>query len=730
MTSEEFKRLRTQLQASTLEDPFALLADVAAGYARADTADEREARLRARDLVIRCIERGADFAAQQELLDTLIARAGLFPYLDDPDRLGLADRFVLEAHRPLRQPDDRELVFHGAQAEVYARLMDGDSVVLTAPTSFGKSVVVDALIASGRFANVVMLVPTIALIDEVRRRLTRAAGDHKIITHGAQARTDRNVFVLTQERALDLEDLPPIDLLVVDEFYKLNLDQEKDGDRSVLLNQAVYRLLRTAKQFYLLGPNIGELMPMPRRFKFFNIPSDDITVAVDVEHVGVGKHKKKKDEKAKKLERLAELVRDDLDDQTLVYCSSPGSATEVAGSVIAAIKRHGIAAGGAPEAADWVARTYHPEWILVDALRHGVGIHHGKMPRSLAHWMVSAFNDGTLRYLVCTQTLIEGVNTSAKHVVVFDGTRNRRPLDLFTFRNIQGRGGRMFQHFVGKVWLFHDAPKGELLDVDIPVLTQPEDTPEALLLEVDPDELTTTSKERLSPYLTQDLVTVEALKANPGVPLEAQLALARTFHDEPAWADTLSWKRPMYPDYHGELRPTLELLYDHFKPDQPRRRWGASSGQQMAVLINHLRPTYDPGALIAEQFQFESQRYEPQIDETILTVLTFLRTAAGFAVPRYLRVIDTLARDVYGVDYRGDLKTFAAALEGLFLEPPLAALDEYGLPPEVAAKAAHQLAPRETPGSLDETLEHLRRLPTITFSGFERTLLEEAKQDL
>lgn len=730
MTAEEFDRLRERLRATELDDPFGLLAQVAASYARADAGRDREARLRARDLVIRCIERAADFDAQRELLDTLIARAGLFPYVDNPESLAFVDRFVLEAHRPLRQPDDRQLVFHGAQAEVYARLMDGESVVLTAPTSFGKSVIIDALLASGRFANMVVIVPTIALIDEVRRRLTRAAHQHKVIAHSAQERAARNVFVLTQERALDLEDLPPIDLLVVDEFYKLNLDRHQEGDRSLLLNQAVYRLLRGARQFYLLGPNIGELMPLPARFKFFNIPSDDITVAVDVEHVGVGKQETKTDEKAKKHERLREMVATDLDDQTLVYCSSPVSANEAADTVVAAIKADGVVATSAPDAADWIARTYHPDWVLVDALRHGVGIHHGKMPRALAHWMVSAFNAGELRYLICTQTLIEGVNTSAKHVVVFDSIRNRRPLDVFTFRNIQGRGGRMFQHFVGKVWLFHDTPKGDLLNVDIPVLTQPDDTPEALLLEVDEDELTEISRERLSPYLTQDLATIEALKANAGVALQAQLALAQTFHDDPSWAETLSWRRPLYPDYQDELRPTLELLFDHFKPDQPRRRWGASSGGQMALLISRLRPRYDPAALIAEQFDFESQRYEPKIDDVILTILTFLRTAAGFAIPRYLRVIDTLARDVYGVDYRGDLKTFAAALEGLFLEPPLAALDEYGLPPELAEKAATSLVPLTTPGSLDETLNRLRALRPETFRGFERTLVEEAQQDL
>jgi hypothetical protein len=597
MNQSDFERLKTVLRAEQVAAPFSVLGEIAAAYAHAEAHGDRGGRMRARDLIIRCIERADAFAEQEQLLDTLIARAGLFPYIEDPERLELIDRLVYEAHKPLSDPGDRQLVFHGAQAEVYARLMDGESVVLTAPTSFGKSVIIDALIVSGRFDNIVVIVPTIALIDETRRRLTRAVTSHKVITHGSQARAERNVFVMTQERILEMRDYPPIDLLVVDEFYKLNLSQE--GERSVLLNQAVYRVLRNARQFYLLGPNVGELAVLPRRFKFINIPSEDITVAVDINRVDAGDDKH---------DALANLVVTDLDAQTLVYCSNPGRATEVAQTIATALTQNDSAIIGDHAAADWVAKTYHPGWTLVEALRHGVGIHHGRIPRALAHWMVTAFNDGTLRYLVCTQTLIEGVNTSAKHVVIFDGIRNKTALDLFTFRNIQGRSGRMFRHFVGRVWLFNDEPSGELLDVDIPVLTQPDDTPEELLLEVDDDDLTPESRERLSPYLTQDLVSIEALKASAGVPLEAQLNLARVLHEEPRWAQRLTWSNPLYPK-RAEISPLLKLLFEHFAPAQPWRRWGAGSPRQLGLLISRLHDGYQPDRLISDQFNFFALTY-------------------------------------------------------------------------------------------------------------------------
>lgn len=134
--------------------------------------------------------------------------------------------------------------------------MDGKSLVLSAPTSFGKSLVVDALIASGRYDIVVMIVPTIALVDETRRRLNRFKSTHKIVTHPDQALGEKSVLVMTQERVIERNDVTHIDLLIIDEFYKLDPPQEQDSDRASALNHALYKLRKLTRQTYLLGPNI------------------------------------------------------------------------------------------------------------------------------------------------------------------------------------------------------------------------------------------------------------------------------------------------------------------------------------------------------------------------------------------------------------------------------------------------------------------------------------------
>jgi hypothetical protein len=191
---------------------------------------------RVQELILRALEYRSSFGPAVVVLDGLVRRLGLFPYLD-PESLGLADSIAYEYHRPRNMEQDG-IIFHRAQANVYRSLLDGRNVILSAPTSFGKSLIIDAMIASGRYRHIAIVVPTIALIDETRRRLAGRFGRlYKIITHPSQERGSHELLVMTQERILEVTPLAPIDFFVIDEFYKLQPRQE-DTERSLILNQA------------------------------------------------------------------------------------------------------------------------------------------------------------------------------------------------------------------------------------------------------------------------------------------------------------------------------------------------------------------------------------------------------------------------------------------------------------------------------------------------------------
>jgi hypothetical protein len=572
--------------------------------------------------------------------------------------------------------------------------------------------IIDAVISSDKFKNIMVVVPTIALIDETRRRLSsRLRERYKIITHTFQNPRKRNIYILTQERALEQTRFEEIDFFVIDEFYKLNPARDTDR-RWTLLNEVFYRVIKTKKQFYLLGPNvegITDALEKRRKHKFY---IEHYPTVVSELHYVKGK--------GDKLPRLVDLCRE-LGDSTIIFCSSPRRAADVARRLSEA--KIGRSSRDARAAAEWVAETYHPEWHLVQALRTGIGVHHGRIPRALAHYQLRAFNEDSIRFLVCTTTLIEGVNTKAKNIVIYDNKINRNNIDLFTFNNIRGRSGRMFQHFIGHVYLFHTPPSEGLPFVDVPILTQTEGTPESLLMQIDEEDLTSRSSERLARFLKQDVLDYEILKKNRDIDPNAQLELASAIANDPKqYATYLGWKATPSRD---QLVKVCELMWRYFRG----QRLGAGSvrtAKQLAYLIGRLQEKPTVSELIADQYD-----YLNDADEAVHQVLDFMRLWATFHFPRLLLAIDQIQKYVLrraGVR-PGHFEPFASRVEHLFMDPALVALDEYGIPLEVARKLENELLSN---GDLDLVLDRLKSLNVdrTNLSNFEKLLVSDAQSSL
>jgi hypothetical protein len=322
-----------------------------------------------------------------------------------------------------------------------------------------------------------------------------------------------------------------------------------------------------------------------------------------------------------------------------IYCKSPNQAN----ALVTILSESGLEIEN-PElerAADWVSDAFHPEWSLQRALRKGVGIHHGRIPRALAHLNVKLFNERKLRFLVCTSSLIEGVNTAAKNVIVYEGKIARSRLDFFTFQNIRGRSGRMFQHFVGRVFVLDQPPEYQLDIVDIPIFTQGGQTPLGLLMQVDDDDLTDQSKERLRGVNEQRELPVSLLKQNSHIDPERQVgaawrirAQARRLHP------LLSWRRN--PEW-DQLRATCEIIYEEFIQ---RATNGIFSGAQLAFRLSEMRQANDVREFISMILARDTRVRTP--DEAVETAFLFQRNWASFVFPRYLGALDLIQKEVFG----------------------------------------------------------------------------------
>jgi len=696
------EELRRRLSSPSLirQDAFGVLKDVC------HVASEQPEGEFLQECVLRTLEHRRLFNSSGQIIDALVRQVGLFPYLS-PERIGIRDRLALEAFRP---PNLGNIVFHRPQARVYWTLIAGDNVVLSAPTSFGKSLIIDAIIASERHKDILIVVPTIALIDETRRRLSeRFRNKYKVITHAFQDPGRRNVYVLTQERALEMVQLDKVDFFVIDEFYKLTPRKDYDDDRCARLNEVFYRIIKTGKQFYMLGPNIlGLAQDLNTRFRCTTFIEPYRTVVSQL-HDMRGK--------GDDWSRLVGLCKT-LKEPTIIFCSSPARATRVAQELISS-KATSQPATEVNEAADWIGGNYHPDWHFTKALRAGIGIHHGRIPRAIGQYILRAFNKGQILFLICTSTLIEGVNTRAKNIIIFDEKIDKSRIDLFTFNNIRGRSGRMGQHFIGNVYLFHEPPETELPLVDVPAFSQSEETPESLLMQIDEVDLTKRSKERLKVFSEQQALDYATLKMNDIDP-KAQINLAREIGSDPAaFLRTLNWTgMPTQPQLLG----VCTLIWKHFNGPRLGQR-SVFSAKQLAYFIGRLRDRPAISQLIREQNEFLGD-----VDKAVQQILDFLRLWAGFHFPRLLRTVGRIQKDVFSrrdLPF-GDYEVFAGQVENLFLDPTLIALDEYGIPIQVSLKLGRHLRPS---GNLDEVLRNLKALdPEGTrLTQFEKSLVREAQ---
>ena len=649
------------------QDPFQVLRLVSIACRKSSTIG--------RELVIRTLERRADLKGwAQSVVDELAMAVGLHPYVGNLDELSFQKTLLHAAHRAEGLLGD--VVFHSSQRRVFEALLSGKSVILSAPTSYGKSLLIDAVIAARKFACVVLIVPTIALIEETRRRMTRFSPEYRVITNSSQSLGAKNIFVLTQERyTVFSEEIPNPDFFAIDEFYKLSIETE--GARSNTLNQVFRSLASTGSQFYLLGPSIHSIPDVvQRRLACEFLVEDFHTVATEIKILP---------KRPNRYSRVAELLGA-VGGQTLIYCKSPASARKLAAQLLGlgifARTDHAELIG----AAKWAATNYHEDWLVAKVMEFGLGIHHGKIPRALGRFMIRMFEERKIRCLLCTSTLIEGVNTNARNVVVYDHKISSSDLDVFTFNNIKGRSGRMFRHFVGRVFVFQAPPQAELPFVDIPAFNPSKDSPTSLLLQIPEEQLPAEARVKVRSVLAQDLVRAETFRAHSSIEPEVLINTAQFLVSLPtSKLSKFSWSG-VSPDYY-QLESTSQVIWTQMEGKAAAIRSGVFSAEMMTFWVWDLLRQRNIARFRKKQIASQiEQKRKP--DDAVEQVLAFLRNWAGFSYPRYLTALSDVLAGVFQRRQLGscDYSAFAASVENLFQPPSFTALEEYGLPSEIAKR--------------------------------------------
>lgn len=375
-------------------------------------------------------------------------------------------------------------ILHRYQKNVLDMFIVGQNnrFILSAPTSFGKTFIVYEIIKKMRYKNVVLIFPTISLLsenfDKLLSNFSDSFNDYKIHTLSEDDEiAEKNIWIFTPERFLsftDKHESQQFDFVFIDEIYKIDnefiIDKETTGEneRDIAYRVALSYACKKSNDMLLAGP----YMNMGNKNSFANFIKDNNFIVINYNDVEIV-NKTITDIKDKK-EYNIDGIRIELDENskyskvcdiavrltntkenTIIYNNYKSGTERYAKEIISRLNQKKIHFRSDDPIyrmfVEHLENTYSAEWIIVKALKYGIGIHHGLVPKYIQKEIINLFNRGILLYLISTTTITEGVNTSAKNIIITSSKKGKKNLKPFDAKNIAGRAGRFLQHFSGRV---------------------------------------------------------------------------------------------------------------------------------------------------------------------------------------------------------------------------------------------------------------------------------------
>ena len=643
-----------------------------------------------------------------EIVNHLIRQTGLYPYLRI-ETANWQDRFIYELFKVnigLKKP----VTLHREQSSILKKLIEGRDLAVSAPTSFGKSFVIDSFIAIKKPRNIVIIVPTIALTDETRRRLHQKFSDrYKIITTTDVELGEFNIFIFPQERAINyVGKIDKIDLLVIDEFYKAS--QIFDKERAPSLVKAIIKLGDNSNQKYFLAPNISKVVDNPFT-KGMEI------VYLDFNTVYLQKHDLyktiKNDEKKKSLILLKILAKEK--GKTLIYAGTYSNITKVSNLIIANIDP--VQSDLLENFQNWLISNYDPNWILTNLVSRGAGIHNGQLHRSLSQIQIRLFEetDG-INQIISTSSIIEGVNTSAENVVIWRNRNGSSRLNDFTFKNIIGRGGRMFKHFVGNIFILEAPPISESTQLELPF-------PDEIMGDIDEetykDELT---KEQIAYIIAYKEEMNELLGYDEYAELQQQGAfessdstLIRNIAKE-IKKNSQSWVGL------GYLNSANVENWDNFLYKIINLQPGGW-GIEYRKFVGFIKILTQNWVSTIPELLYELDKYDIGIDDFFK-----LERNATYKFAALANDVNTIQKKIL-TDVNIDISSFVSRISHAFLPSVVYQLEEYGLPRMISKKIHYSgffdftqenITLHETINYLNDNKEILLNEPNVNLDGFDK----------
>ena len=617
---------------------------------------------------------------------------------------------------------------------------ENNRYVLTAPTSFGKTFLVYEIIQKMEYRNVLLIFPAISLLSENYTRLCNWDTFQGYAIHSLSEEefdpSAKNIFIFTPERYLSFMDRNKqicFDFAFVDEIYKIDnsfvLDSENSGEneRDTAYRLALEYICKLSNDMLLAGP----YMELPDdsqtgqsfqnfalennftflRFNHFEIVGKDYTtikgrrnysidnVAFEIGNIG----------KSKKIANIINAISSPTEN-SIIYCGRRADTEFYAKQLLSdpalinsfQNKCKSIDSPIYTTFLSHLERVFGSDWIVLKALKDRIGIHHSLIPKYIQKEIINLFNEGSLLCLFSTTTITEGVNTSAKNIIITSNKKGIKDLRQFDAKNIAGRAGRFDHHFSGRVIDlnngFENIVNGaqEILEHKNYDINKPKSDVDYQI----------TKDNYLSENDRQAKATIQAQVDATGIPKDIfecfrvvgpkdKLALYSTINKMPwetieeiSHVSTLLAQSNAHRLYWNVFQTIMDLIYPIVREDKLKQLISKRTGsQQKYSLITVLLSNYLSGGFLGMVNYYVNRSTNPKTkDEAVRSVADSVYNVFKYHLVKYLGLFDGLFRYhvsmVKGIemDDVAGLGLLLQKLEYNALAPKARKLSDYGVP--------------------------------------------------
>lgn len=341
-----------------------------------------------------------------------------------------------------------------------------DSLSVIAPTSYGKTDLILHTINNNLDKNICVITPTKSLLAQTKARIIQSSMTkrEKIITHPEMYNSNdaRIVAVMTQERVLRLlqkNNTVSFDYVIIDEAHGLL----HDDDRNLLLASVILVLEKRNPDtvFKFLTPFLCDANNIKVRFADYSLKTYKVDEYIKTEKLYVAelrdKHAKEfnlYDQFINKFYKISELlgvsewdfVCSNAGEKNIVYFNKPKDIESFVQLMI--LGHNEISDERLLEACKNIAEYVHPKYRLIDCIKRGVIYHHGAVPEPVRMYIEKLYAEvDTIKYVVTSSTLLEGVNLPADKMFIMDNKKGKANLSPSDFKNLIGRVCRFSQIF-------------------------------------------------------------------------------------------------------------------------------------------------------------------------------------------------------------------------------------------------------------------------------------------